>query len=124
VAGHVEEAADPSRGRGHNSALDLVQAVLDLELRYRPVAAIDRARFELWARRAQVDAVAGRRSAVAGDVAALEWIRDRFAHGLDGVALTRIDTRLEQLRTNFADRELAAVTETAAALRRARRRRP
>jgi hypothetical protein len=61
---------------------------------------------------------------VAGDVAALEWIRNRFAHTLDSVALTRIDTRLEELRTNVADRELGAVTETAAALRRALKQAP
>jgi hypothetical protein len=90
------------RRSGRNAALDLVQAVLDLELRYRPPAEIDRARFDLWARQAQVDAVAGRPSAVAGDVAVLEWIRDRFAHGLDSVALTRIDTRLEELRAKVA----------------------
>jgi hypothetical protein len=107
------------RGRGRNAALDLVQAVLDLELRYRPQAEIDRARFDLWARQAQVDAVAGRSSAVAGDVAVLEWIRDRFAHALDSVALTRIDTRLEELRANVADGELGGVAETAAGLRRA-----
>jgi hypothetical protein len=101
-----------------------VQAALDLELRYRPPAEVDRARFDLWARQARVDAVAGRRSTLAGDVAALEWIRDRFAHALDGVALARIDTRLEQLRTNVADRELGAVMRTAAALRRALRQAP
>jgi len=107
------------RGRARNAALDVVQAALDLQLRYRSPAEIDRARFDLWARQAQVDAVVGRRSAVAGDVAALEWIRDRFAHAVDGVALTRIDTRMEELRANVTDRELAAATETAAALRRA-----
>jgi hypothetical protein len=107
------------RGRARGAALDVVQAALDLQLRYRAPAEIDRARFHLWARQAQVDAVAGRRSAVAGDVAALEWIRDRFAHAVDSVALTRIDTRMEELRANVTDRELAAATKTAAALRRA-----
>jgi hypothetical protein len=109
------------RERARNAALDVVQAALDLQLRYRTPAEIDRARFDLWARQAQVDAVAGRSSAVAGDVAALEWIRDRFAQAVDSVALTRIDTRLEELRANVTDRELAAATKTAAALRRALR---
>jgi hypothetical protein len=97
----------------------VVQAALDLELRYRPPAEVDRARFDLWTRQAQVDAAAGRRFAVAGDVAALEWIRDRFARGLDSVALTRIDTRLDELRAKRTDDELQAVASTAATLRRA-----
>jgi hypothetical protein len=43
---------------------------------------------------------------------------------LDGVALARIDTRLDELRTNVADRELAAVMRTAAAFGRALKQAP
>jgi len=102
-----------------NAALDVTQAALDLQLRYRPAAEIDRARFDLWARQVRVDAAARKHAAVSGDVATLEWIRDRIAHTLDRVAVTRIDTQLEELRADVADRKLAAAAKTAAALRKA-----
>ena len=101
-----------------NATLDVTQAALDLQLRYRPAVEIDRARFDLWARQVRVDAAARRHAAVSGDVAALEWIRDRIVHKLGPVAVTRIDTRLEQLRADVADRRLAAAAKTAAALRK------
>jgi hypothetical protein len=101
-----------------------MQAALDFQLRYRPPASIDRARFGLWTRQVGVDAAAGRAGAVSGDVATLEWLRDRFAGGLDGVAITRIDTLLERLRGNVADGELAAAAGTAAKLRIALREAP
>src|SRR5829696_7891364 len=81
-------------------------------------AAIDRARLDLWARRVQVDAAAGRRAAVKGDVAVLEWIRDRVAHTLDAVDRTSIDTRLVRLRANVGDARFAAAARGAAELRR------
>ncbi|MGH2969181.1 MAG: hypothetical protein ACRDK0_08965, partial [Solirubrobacteraceae bacterium] len=52
-----------ARHRTLDAALDALQAALDLELRYRPPAEIDRKRFELWARQVEVDAAAGRRAA-------------------------------------------------------------
>jgi hypothetical protein len=104
-----------------NAALDTAQAALDLQLRYRPPVEIDRARFALWTRQVRVDAAAKRPGAVSGDVATLEWLRDRFARGLDSVAVTRIDTLLERLRGNVADGELASASRTAAKLRKAAR---
>ena len=106
------------RERARDAALGVVQAALDLELRYRAPGAIDRARLDLWARRLQVDAAAGRRAAVKGDVAVLEWIRDRVAPTLDAVDRTRIDTRLVRLRANFGDARFAAAARGAAELRR------
>ena len=55
---------------------------------------------------------------MSGDVATLEWIRDRIAHTLDPVTRTRLDTRLERLRGNVADREPAAAISAARALLR------
>jgi len=94
------------------------QAALDLKLRFRPPAEIDRARFDRWARRVGVDARRSHHAAVAGDVATLEWIRDRIAHTLDTVSVTRIDTRLQQLRAGAGDGRLASAARTAKALRR------
>jgi len=44
--------------RAQHAALDVAQATLDLQLRHRPPAEIDRARLDLWARRVVVDAAA------------------------------------------------------------------
>ncbi|MEK6273668.1 MAG: hypothetical protein AABM42_13650 [Actinomycetota bacterium] len=107
-----------NRGKTRNAALDVTQAALDLTLRYRPPAEIDRARFDLWARQVRVDAAARNHAAVSGDVATLEWIRDRIARTLDSVAVTRIDTQLEELRADVADKKLAAAAKTATALRK------
>jgi len=82
-------------------------------------AQIDLARFDLWLRQILVDAAARDRSAVSGDLATLEWIRDRIAHTLASVAVTRIDTHLEKLRDEVVDGDLAAAARTAAALRKA-----
>ena len=107
-----------SARRARHAALDVVQAGLDLQLRYRSPAAIDRARFDLWARQVLVDAEARDVPAVSGDAATLEWIRDRISHTLDSVSVTRLDTRLEELRANVSDEELAAAANTARALRK------
>jgi len=104
--------------RARHAALDVAQASLDLELRYRSPAAIDRACFDLWLLRVLVDASTRNLSAVNGDVATLEWIRDRIAHTLDSIAVTRIDTHLERVRDQVVENDLAAAARTASALRK------
>jgi len=106
-----------SRARVRDAALDVSLAALDLQLQYRRPAEIDRARFDLWARRIDVDAAARDASAVSGDVATLEWIRDRIARMVDGVAVARLDTLVEELRTNAEDGDFAAAVKTAGELR-------
>jgi hypothetical protein len=101
------------------AAIRAAQAGLDLELQYRPVAEIDRGRFALWLRQVVADARGGDAAAVSGDVATLEWIRDRIVLGLDKVEVTRIDTLLRELRSNAAEAKLEAASEIAVALRRA-----
>jgi hypothetical protein len=103
-------------GTGH-AALDARLAILDLQLQYRTPAEIDHARFDLWAQQVLVDAAAADLDAVSGDVATLEWIRDRIAPGLDSIVAIRIDAHLEELRAGAADEDLEAVNEAAAALR-------
>jgi hypothetical protein len=106
---------DPSRSR--DAAIDVAQSSLDLQLRHRPPADIDRARFELWARQLIVDVEADNLAGVRGDLATLEWIRDRFVHKLDKVDTTRIDAHLLELRTKVTDEELRAAAAEAARLR-------
>jgi hypothetical protein len=98
------------------AALDVAGAVLDLELRHRPVSAIDRARFDLWAARLRVDAEVRDTAAVKGDVTVLEWIWDRIAHTTNSSARNRIEARLRYLRAAAAAEELTAVGQAASRL--------
>jgi len=102
--------------RAGTAAIDVAQSTLDLELRYRPPADIDRARFELWTRQLLVDATARNMAGVRGDLATLEWIRDRFAVTLDKVDLTRVDTQLVGLRRAVNDGDLRGVSAGAVRL--------
>jgi hypothetical protein len=95
-----------SAARARRAALDAADAGLDLQLRHRAPTAVDEARFGLWARRLEVDAAAGDEAGVRGDLATLEWIRDRFVHTLDRVAVVRIDAHLLRLRAQVADDDL------------------
>jgi hypothetical protein len=101
------------------SAFDVAQTALDLQLRYRPPAEVDKRRFDLWAQRLIADANADNTIGVIGDLVVLEWIRDRIAHTLDDVERTRINTHLVTLRTNVNDEDLPAAAAAAKALKQA-----
>jgi hypothetical protein len=105
------------QARAGTAAIDVAQSALDLELRHRPQAEIDRTRFELWVRQLLVDATARDLAGIRGDLATLEWIRDRFATTLDPVELTRVDTQLVGLRGALNDRDLGGISAGAARLR-------
>jgi hypothetical protein len=97
-------------------AIDVGQSALDLELRHRPPAQIDAARFHLWTQQLRVHAVAKDLAGVTGDVAVLEWIRDRFAPTMDPGSRGEIDARLRQLRVATDARNLPAAADHAARL--------
>jgi hypothetical protein len=99
------------------AALNVGQASLDLQLQYRPLAEIDLARLDLWARRLLVDAAGDDLGAVVGDVATLEWIWDRVAHVVAAPDAERIETQLDDLRTAADGEDLAAAADAATALR-------
>jgi hypothetical protein len=105
------------RASAGTAAIDVAQATVDLELRYLPPAQIDLARFELWARQVEVDANAGDLAGVSGDLATMEWVRDRFREIVDPADLTRVDKHLLTLRDAVVDEDMAAAGEEAAALR-------
>jgi hypothetical protein len=108
-----------NRTEAGNAAIDVAQSALDIELRYRPPAEIDQARFELWARQVLVDAAAGDLRGVRGDTATMEWIVDRFAPTLDKADRARINAHLVGLResVSFGSEELAAARGEAEQLR-------
>jgi hypothetical protein len=98
------------------AAIDVARANLDLQLRYRAPAEIDAARFELWTQQLRVDAAAEDLAGVTGDVAVLEWLRDRFAHKLGPVGQRELDTRLRDLRAAADAKNLPAAADHAARL--------
>jgi hypothetical protein len=108
--------ADHSAPRAEQEAIDLSQSVLDLQLRYRPAAEIDAARFYLWTQQVRVHAAARDLNGVTGDVAVLEWIRDRFIQTLQPSARAEINARLAALRSAADARNLPAAADHAARL--------
>jgi hypothetical protein len=102
--------------RTAQAAVDLDQSVLDLRLRYRPAAEIDADRFHLWTQQLRVDAAAQNLAGVTGDVAVLEWIRDRFMHVLEPAGRREVDSRLRELRRAADARNLRAAADHAARL--------
>lgn len=99
-----------------DAAIDVGRVALDFELRHRPVAEIDLARFELWVRQALVDVASRKPGAVTGDVATLEWVWDRVAHTVDRSAAGRIDTELGKLRTAADSENLVGARNAATQL--------
>ena len=63
-----------------------------------------------------MDAYAGDPDGVAGDVATLEWIRDRIAHSLAPANAERIDALLGDLRSAADNEDLTAAAEAAVQL--------
>ena len=112
VPPRLEGVMDNALARQSN--FDVAQTALDLQLRYRPPAEIDRERFDLWVRRLIVDAKAKNETGVLGDLVVLEWIRDRIAHTLNPVDRTRINSQLVRLRTHVNDEDLPAAAAVAA----------
>jgi hypothetical protein len=117
LAALVDGVENRQAAAARQAAIDVARWSLDLQLRHRPVAEIDLARFDLWAAQMLVDAAAGDAAAVNGDFFSLDYVRDRIQHTLDEADLARINIVLEELNSAVADEELAAVEETAGQLR-------
>jgi hypothetical protein len=99
------------------AALAVDDASLDLQLRHRPVAEVNLARLDLWARRLGVDAAARDAAAVHGDVTTLAWVRDRVR--VDRAAGDNLDDRLRHLRSVADAEEFRVAMAQAARLRAA-----
>jgi hypothetical protein len=97
------------RQEAPQAALDVANAGLDLQLRYRPPAAINLARFELWARQLLADGEARNGAGVSGDVTTLEFIRDRLA--LSSADGTPVDDQLRYLRAAADAKEFKVASQ-------------
>jgi hypothetical protein len=97
-------------------AVDLARYALDVELRYRPVAAVDVERFHLWTQQLRLNAAQGDLAGVMADVATLEWVRDRLGDALPRLSLRQVDASLRDLRDAADARNLPAAADHAARL--------
>jgi hypothetical protein len=113
----VAQVAMRDRSSAYSASIDAAYASNDLQLRYRPVTEVDTMRFDLWARRALVDATAGSIGGTRSDVVTLEWIRDRIAQTLDPVTRVRVDTLVGELGAAVFDHDLTSAAATARDLR-------
>ena len=112
----IIQAVSRDRSKTLSASIDAAYASNDLQLRYRPVAKIDTVRFDLWVRRALLDASGGSLGGVRSDVVTLEWIRDRIANAMDPVTLVSADTSVAELGVAVGDGDLKAAAATARAL--------
>jgi hypothetical protein len=116
LAALTDAVTSRKTARTAQKAIDVSQSVLDLELRRRAQSRIDARRFHLWTQQLRVDAVAKDLAGVTGDVAVLEWIRDRITERLDRAGRDEIDSRLRALRSATDAKNLPAAADHAARL--------
>jgi hypothetical protein len=109
--------AEKHATEARTDAIAVARSSFDLQLRYRPVAAVDLARMDLWAAQLMTDEAAGDAHAVAADAFALDYTRDRILEALDPSLLTRVNTLLGAIQVAVVDREPSAAAEAAADLR-------
>jgi hypothetical protein len=112
-------AVDARNAEGaRDAAIDAGMATRDLELQYRPVTEIDRARFDLWSKqllvdRASLEADTGH---LAGDVAALTRVWERIAHTVDKASARAIETELNRLAKAAKNEDVAKAADAATRL--------
>ena len=99
------------------AAIDVARWSLDLQLRYRPPAEVDLARFGLWAAQLHVDAAAHDAAAVNGDIFTLFYIRDRILESLTPADATKVNGLIGTLQVAGVDKDLAAAAKAAARVR-------
>jgi hypothetical protein len=117
----VPAVVDHNVEGARHGAIGVAQAVLDLQLQYRPVADVDLARFDLWSRQLLVDSTAADPDPgnVAGDVATLTRVWDRIAHTVDRSVARDVEA---QLKTLTAAAKAEDVAKAAAGAQRLARR--
>lgn len=113
----LRSAVDDQDAAAGQAAIDTARMALDLQLRHRPAAEIDLARFDLWLAQAEFDAAAEDAALVNGDFFALDYVRDRILRVLEAGDLATINLALEELPGAVQDEDYGAVTEIATGMR-------
>jgi hypothetical protein len=98
------------------ATVEIAQSLIDVEARYLDPTDVDIARFHLLTQGLRVDAEAGDTAGVRGDVAALEWMRDRVGDALDATELAAFDDQLAQLRLCVSSGSLVDAADIAVRL--------
>ncbi len=109
--------AKRNAAKARQAAIETARWSFDLQLRHRPVAEINLARFDLWAAQVLVDAAAKDAGSVTGDMFTLTLIRDRILAKLDADTAQSLNIQLGELMGAAADEEFDAASEAAAKLR-------
>lgn len=94
------------------AAVDVGQSALDLELLYRGNVEVDR--FHVHSQQLRVHAANGDLAGVTGEVAVLEWIRDRIAASLSEAKLAALDADLRALRGASSAGDMLGAADIAA----------
>ena len=117
AVGALAESVGAEDAAAAHGAIEVARLSLDLQLRHRPVAEVDLARFGLWAAQMRLDAEEGDAAAVNGSLFALDYVRDRIQHTLDAADATGINVLLEEIQGLVNDGDLPAVADAAVELR-------
>jgi len=99
-------------GATSQAGVDVGQSALDLEVLYRGNVEVDR--FHVHAQQLRVHAAAGDLAGVTGEVAVLEWIRDRIAASLSESKLAGLDADLRALRGASSAGDMLGAADIAA----------
>jgi hypothetical protein len=117
--GQAEAVAAKDRTAAQQAAVGLARATADLQLRFEPVATVDRGRLGAWAGQALVAADAKDAVGVRDAAAVLDAIWARVRHSLGSAAEATIDAQLADLRAAARDKQLQAAGAAADKLRAA-----
>jgi hypothetical protein len=94
------------------AAVDVAQAVLDLQLQYREPVVVDVGRLEMWTHRLLLDAEMGDLGGARGTVSILETIWARAGHAVDGSDGAAITAHLGSLRMAVDESNLGAAIDS------------
>jgi len=108
----TKSVADKDITTTSHAAINVAQLALDLELLYR--ADVEEDRFHLHTQKLRVHAAGNDAPGVAGEVAVLEWIRDRLANHLSKAQLAELDSDLRNIRSASSANGMQATADLAA----------
>jgi hypothetical protein len=101
-------------GRAEAETIKVAQSLIDLEARYLSAREIEVARLHLHAQGLRASAASHRGGAVLGEVAAMEWTRQRIS--LPGAAGEQVDRELSALRAAAGSRAWGSAADIAVRL--------
>jgi hypothetical protein len=118
--GLADAVAAKDRTAAQQAAVRVARATADLQLRYQPVAAVDRGRLGAWAGQVLVDVDAKDEVGLREDAAILDAIWARMRHAFTGSAgEATVDAELSALRAAAKDQRVGAAGAAAEKVRAA-----